>query len=75
MAGAVCLSLGHSPSPRCPHTPESPPPLVPRGEEAKEGPTCCSLRLQPLHPLLQLLDVRLEVSVPGISLPELTEGR
>lgn len=58
-SGAVCLSLGHSPSPRCPHTLASPPPRVPEGKEVNEGLTCCSLRLQPLHLLLQLLDVRL----------------
>lgn len=78
-SGAVCLSLGHSPSPRCPHTLASPPPLVPWGKEVDEGLTGRSLRLrlrlQPFHPLLQLLDVRLQVSVPGISLAELTEGR
>lgn len=73
--GAVCPSLGPSPSPRCPHTLAGPFPLVPSGKGANEGLTCRSLRLQPLRPLLQLLDVRLQVSVPGLGLTQLTEGR
>lgn len=75
--GAACPSLGPSPSPRCPHTPRAhlPPPPSPSGKGTREGLACVSPGLQQLHPLLQLPDVRLQVSVPGLGLTELTAGR
>lgn len=53
----------------------SPPPPSPSGKGTPEGLACVSPGLQQLHPLLQLLDVRLQVSVPGLGLTELTAGR
>lgn len=79
-SGAACPSLGPSPSPRCLHTPAGQPPPAPSGKGVNEGLTsrCLRLRplcLQPLHALLQLPDMRLQVAVPGLGLPELTAGR
>lgn len=41
---------------------------VPSGKGADEGLACGSLCLQHIQPLLQLLDVHLQVSVPGFGL-------
>lgn len=57
------------------HAVGPPSPALPSGKETHEGLACICPRLQQLHPLLQLLDARLQVLVPGLGLPELTVGR
>ena len=52
-----------------------PPPPGTSGKGAGEGLACGSPGLKQLHPLLQLPDVRLQVAVPSLGLPELTAGR
>lgn len=63
---------------RCPHRPRptSPPATFSAlGVRADEGLACGPFSLQQLHPLLELSDVRLQVSIPGLGLAELTAGR
>lgn len=53
------------------------PPPTPAGASGKvvdEGLACGSPGLKQLHPLLQLPDVRLQVSVTGLGLAELAAG-
>lgn len=71
---AACPSLGSSPVPSV-HTPSvahlHP---APSWLGAGEGLACSSRRLQHLHPLLQLTDVRLQVSVADLGLLQLAAG-